>query len=167
MAPQPLKILRWRSTIVILLGVAVGMFFLFKGRGTRKVTISEIALENRERLVLSSVRDGSLSNDYFVRIEGAEPSEWAYLGWSLDRESQLLTARSADGRFACIYSPHQITPWTQTLLNEMESKPLIVIYDRDSGVVWPTKDAGANFSSFWYSVWLELRRTNPHLPEFP
>lgn len=151
---------------VTLVGLGWACLYLIFSPSLWKTVIGEVEIDGIGEMHVGHAHDGDISYNYYVQIEGgiSAYSEWTYFGWDLDASGKCKSARSSDGRFTCIYSQPSIHPWTQRGSDEM---PLMVIHDRRSGLIWPTKKSDEEFTSFWLAAWRAIRLANPEVPNPP
>ncbi len=165
-----LRILYKATAIVVaIFAVIFLLFWAFLSSGNRSIedhTIGKVSITQLGEMQVGYQHDGDISYNYYVRIVGSTTaySEWTYFGWDLKASGKCKSASSVDGRFTCIYSQHEIHPWEQLGL---ETIPLMVIFDRKSGLIWPTEKSDEHFTGYWLEAWRTFRLSNPELPEAP
>lgn len=157
------------AILLVIFALIFLLFWAFLSSGNRSIednTIGKVPITQLGEMQVGYQHDGDISYNYFVRIVGSTTaySEWTYFGSDIEASGKCKSATSADGRFTCIYAQHDIRPRGQFLL---ETMPLMVIYDRNSGLIWPTEKSDQHFTGYWLEAWRTIRLSNPELPEAP
>lgn len=160
---------RTMAVIVAILAVICAIIWALVSWGNVSIEdhiIGKAPIAPKGEMQVGYQHDGDLSYDYYVRIVGGATtySEWTRFGSDLNALGRCQFATSADGRFTCIYSHEPIRSRVRLLSDTM---PLIVIHDRNSGMIWPTEQSDNHFLSFWLGAWRNIRLTNPDVPSLP
>ena len=129
-----------------------------------KTVVGHCDIAELGTLEVGRQHDGDISHNFYYRIDrsGKAKPEWIRFGWNINGGGKCISASSADGRFHCLASNEEIH--LDRYPGEGEF-PLMVIFDRETGVVWPGKRSADHPEIHWLNAWTLLKKANPTLPD--
>lgn len=155
----------WLLLVTVLLCIAYIGLRVTLGPSIWKSQISKISINKSESLQLASAHDGDISKEFYVRITGRDGQhlQWKYIGYTTSGtpSGTAFSGQTLDNRFWCVGS-------TETMhvpsLTEITNMPVMVIYDQERNIIWPSKEAEVYGLPFWMAAWEKLSHSNPQIP---
>ena len=163
----PKSALGWLAIVITFLAAACSVTYLAFGPPIWKTSLGRHVLPGGGELLIGQDHDGDISHRLWVKVSGEKSRhpQWEEIGWSIEAAEECRFIQTSDGRYSCFTSNSKVTRRLHGSTQQLEA-PILIIYDRESGVVWPTKEAYTLPNKTWHDGWQALKKVDPSLPEW-
>lgn len=168
MAKSVIRKLLWNRKVPLLWCIlipllgTIGLFWLIIWFLTSNhiTVIGKTVIEGQGEFLLGQNNDVDFGNKLWVKLGN---SEWQSVGWSMNGAGDSISATSPNRRFHAIVAEGS---WNISQFAQQDI-PIIVIFDSQTRLIWPTVGGEVKPRHFWMDAWKQIKDTNPRFPKPP